>query len=271
MSRAIPAAIAQEFSIFLTPRRAVVRTVKLRSFYRSKAHSFASRGGVNPAQGQKTNATKVGINVRFDQQPNGNASGMDLTPAPITIDGQANPISGGGNPNCNQLNDVSATSLPLPEDPSFTPATMSQGGSQQGPGPRLADLQAYWSNHHPGTLPAGVTTRWQIYQLEVARTGNAGTWLTDAIEPHGPVCAPASTEVPPEFVANRRLVQVAIIDCNYWNVHGNAVNDIIITSYADFFIIQPTGSNHYINVEYVGKHDINANGSLLRQIVELVR
>ena len=133
----------------------------------------------------------------------------------------------------------------------------------------MTDLQAYWSNHHPGPLPEGMTTRWQIYQLEVAETGNAGIWNTDAAEPHGPVCAPASTEVAPEFVADRRLIKVAVVDCLYWGVHGNAVNNIPLTTYADFFLIRPSDGNIY--TEYVGKNQINGANSLLRLIVQLVR
>ena len=55
---------------------------------------------------------------------------------------------------------------------------MSQGGSQTiGTGPALTDLQAYWSNHHPGTLPAGVTTRWQIYQVRGRRDRKRGNMV----------------------------------------------------------------------------------------------
>jgi Flp pilus assembly protein TadG len=242
--------------------------VEIKKFLSQQRPKFCFTGSINPAQGQKTNATISGINVRFDQQPSGNTSGMDLTPAPITIDGQSNPINNGSG-NCSKLNDVSAQSLPLPHDPSFTPPTMSQGGGQQGPGPLLTDLQTYWSNHHPGPLPEGITTRWQIYQLEVAETEDAGIWNTDAAEPHGPVCAPASTEAAPEFVADRRLLKVAVVDCRYWGVHGNAVNNIPLTTYADFFLIRPSDGNIY--TEYVGKNQINGANSLLRLIVQLVR
>jgi Flp pilus assembly protein TadG len=243
--------------------------VEIKKFLSQQTPQFCFTGGTSPAQGQKTNATIVGINVRFDQQPNGNTSGLDLTPAPIKISGQANPANKQGRVNCNQQNDVSAQSFPLPHDRSFTPPTMSQGGSQQGSGPTLADLQAYWSNHHPGSLPADVTTRWQIYQLEVTGSGDAGIWKTDAVEPHGPVCAPTNTEVAPEFAAGRRLLKVAVVDCLYWGVHGNAVNNIPITTYADFFLIRPSDGNIY--TEYVGKNQINGGNSLLRLIVQLVR
>jgi hypothetical protein len=233
-------------------------------FVSQQTPQFCFNGGTSPAQGQKKNATIVGINVRFDQRPSGNITGLDLTPAPVKIDGQASPVG-----NCGKLYDVSAHSLPLPQDRSFTPVTLSDGGSQQGSGPELTDLQAYWANHHPGNLPAGVTTRWQIYQLEVAGLGNAATWLTDTAEPHGPVCAPNRTEVSPEFSAHRRLLTVAVVDCLYWKVHGHAMNQIPVNTYANFFLIRPSDGNIY--TEYVGRNHLNGANSLLRLIVQLVR
>ena len=53
--------------------------------------------------------------------------------------------------------------------------------------------------------------------------------------------APLSVQVT-RIVAERRIVKVAVVDCLYWGVHGNAVNNIMINTYADFFIIRPTGS-----------------------------
>jgi hypothetical protein len=250
----------------------------IKIFLSKQTPTVCFTAGTNPAQGQKTNATNVGINVRFDQQPNGNTSGLDLTPAPITIDGKANPVNRQGNRNCNQLNDVSGLSFPMPPDPPPFQSVGGSGGSQIGPGVALADLQAYWSNHHPIAtfpFPAGATTRWEIYQAEVALANNPSAWLTDGVEPHGPVCAPASTEVPPEFVAERRILHVAVVDCLYWGVRGNSVNDITINTYADFFVTNPTpqsGPNAgQIYTEFVQKHQVNTTNSKLHRIVQLVR
>jgi hypothetical protein len=157
------------------------------------------------------------------------------------------------------------------------PSLATTGSTSIGNGPALADLQAYWTNHHPGTLPAGVTTRYQIYSLEIARTGNAGIWNTDGVEPHGPQCAPANTEVLPEYVASRRILNVAVVDCQYWNVHGNAVNDVTINTYANFFITKPTDQNGNIYTEYVSQCTTsptctdNITASQIHRIVHLVR
>lgn len=244
---------------------------------------LCSTAGTRPAQGQKTNATQIGINVRFDQQPNGDVTGLDQTPAPIKIDGYV-PRNGTNFCDGNLVNDTPTPysncatdhtiSCPLPRDQTFS-SVGSSGGSQIGGGPALTDLQAYWSNHHPGILPTGVNTRYQIYQLEVAGTGNAKTWLTDTVEPHGPQCALASTEVPPEFAASRRVVPIAVVDCLYWGVKGNSVNKIRINSYADFFLTEATPSSGStsgnIYTEFVTTHHTDENGSGLHSIVRLVR
>ena len=252
----------------------------IQRFLSQQTRGLCFTGGTSPAQGQKTNATVNGINVRFDQQPPPDVSGMDLTPAPIKIDGLS-PIGGRSN-SCDRPGNVSAFSLPLPQDPLPLQRVGGIGGSQIGGGVALLHLREYWSNHHPGALPTGITTRWQVYSLEVAGTGDAGTWLTeeaatwltDTVEPHGPQCAPASTQVSPEFAADRRILHVAVVDCLYWGVQGNAVNNIPINTYADFFITHPTPQSGInagnIYTEFVAKHQIGNSGPL-RRLVQLVR
>jgi hypothetical protein len=190
---------------------------------------------------------------------------LDQTPGPVKIDGFA--PTGGHGASCNNPSDVSATSLPLPSGTFNSP--IGSTSTTSGP-PSNASLSAYWTNHHPGTLPAGITTRWQLYQQEVAGTGNAGIWLTDGTEQHAPTCAPASARTGPEFVATRRIMSVAVVDCQFWNVHGNAVNDIPINTYLDYFLTQASDGNIY--AEYVGEHSLAAgNATGLHLIVQLVR
>lgn len=240
--------------------------------YLSQQSNFqCASSGLSPAQGSKTNATIIGINVRFDQQPNGQGqlTGLDQTPAPITIDGQNPPTNPSGNRNCNpsQLNDVSGVSLPLPDDVLGAPT--GSVASSSGP-PPVGSLTSYWSNHHPGTMPGGYTTRWQIYQDEVGAIGNAATWTTDTTEPHGPVCAPTNLESGPKYTAQRRIMSLAVVDCQFWGVGGNKVNNIPINSYLDFFLTKPSDGNIY--AEYVGAHSLGAgNATGLRMVVQLVR
>jgi hypothetical protein len=252
--------------------------------------SSCTVGSVGPAPGQKTNATIDGINVRFDQQTNninGSNSGVDQTPAPIKIGGLK--LSNGKNfCNFNQL--VSDTppessyastcannpsiSCALPRDPDL-PAP-NAGGIVSGSGPSQADLQAYWSNHHSTpfstAFPSGVTTRYDIYLKEVSGVND---WLTDGVEPHAPQCAPSSTMVPPDYAASRRVVHVALLDCVYWGIQGNSVNNVRLNRYADFFLTEPVpsggteGGNIY--AEYIGDFRADQQGSKLHSIVRLVR
>jgi Flp pilus assembly protein TadG len=241
---------------------------------------LCSTAGVSPVRGQKTNATQIGINVRFDQQPNGNVTGLDQTPAPIKIDGY---VPRNSTNFCNgNLSNVTSTpysncatnqavSCALPRDQSFT-SVGGSGGIQIGSGVTRSDLEAYWSNHHPGTLPGGATTRWQVYQLEVAGRGDAGTWLTDQVEPHGPQCAPDGV-LP--GTASRRVIPVAVVDCRYWGVQGNSINNLRIGTYADFFLTEATPMSGItkgnIYTEFITMHRADEAGGGLHNIVRLVR
>ena len=134
---------------------------------------------------------QAGMNVRFDSPI---ASGDQSLSAPVVIDGftssgsgfncnryapsqggSGQPTPAGSGPDWSQYTDASgvpanystlcstpSTSCPLPRDRTIT--------NNMGNGVNAADLQAYWQNHHSGSLPAGATTRYQIYQQEVAGT-----------------------------------------------------------------------------------------------------
>jgi hypothetical protein len=258
------------------------------NFLSKQSVGSCSTGGISPAQGQKTNATVDGINVRFDQAPQ-NSTGLDTQPAPVKIDGmipksgggggKGNGGGGGGGNNACKVNQLtqstptpysacannSTVSCALPTDASFT-SVGGSGGSKIGNGVSLTDLQNYWSNHHgTTTLPAGVTTRFQAYTAEVNGTGSAATWNTESVEKHAPQCLTPGTET----TLNRRVIHVAIVDCNYWGIKGNSVNNIRISKYADFFLIKPSDGNIY--TEFIGTHGIDTTGSGLHSIVRLVR
>jgi hypothetical protein len=251
-----------------------------------------STAGTNPAQGQKTSATKNGINVRFDQPPSGNTTGFDVTPAPIVIDGINTYVQGNSchtnsvtptSPNFDPTNYsttcTSSGSCPLPWDQSFT-SVGGSGGSQIGAGVSTTDLQTYWTNQHNATLPTGVTTRYGAYQCELGVgpfNGVAGcppTQLSNSNESASPACNVAG-EIASEYNYTRRIISIAVVDCLYWGVQGNRVNDIPINTYADFFLTNSVPSsgpnNGNIYTEYVGKHNIGEFGGGLYRIVHLVR
>src|SRR2546430_11075018 len=108
----------------------------------------------------------------------------------------------------------------MPRDRTYT--------NNVGSGLTLADLQAYWKNHHgTSTLPTGVNTRWKAYQCEMGLGQFAGvagcppTWQTDTVENHVPVCT--NSTVPPTDTAklSRRILNVGVVDCSYWGITGN--------------------------------------------------
>src|SRR4029077_11397240 len=168
---------------------------------------------------------QAGMNVRFDSPQ---AAGDQSLSAPVVIDGFK---SSGSGYNCNRIDpnlcpppgntcsgipatpsgfaqadsnstayDNSCTnnpgSCPLPRDRTIT--------NNVGNGVNASDLQAYWKNHHSGSLPAGVSTRYQIYQQEASGKATFPA-ASEAAEPHAPVCAKATVGT-----ASRRVINVGI-------------------------------------------------------------
>jgi hypothetical protein len=70
-------------------------------------------------------------------------------------------------------------------------------------------------------------------------------------------------------------MHVAVIDCVYWGIHGNSVNNIRLNKYADFFITEPVpaggteGGNIY--AEFIASFVASQQGSKLHTVVRLVR
>ena len=138
----------------------------------------------------------------------------------------------------------------------------------KGSGVNRDDLQAYWSNHHSGTLPAELTTRWQVYQQEVKDLDSAGvaafTSASEAREPARPQCEKGL----PAGGADRRLINVAVLDCDYWGIKGRS--DLPVpTLTARFFMTEPAQADGSIFAELVDIMPVNASGGPVRQIVRL--
>jgi Flp pilus assembly protein TadG len=139
------------------------------------------------------------------------------------------------NPNSSTNTNPACISCPLPRDRTFT--------NNVGNGPNLTDLQAYWQNHHSGSLPSGVTSRYQIYQGEAS---GSYAFISDAAEPHAPLCT--NSTVGP---ASRRVFTVAATDCTYWGITGTKPlppTNLLI----QFFITEPALDDGSIFAEYVG-------------------
>lgn len=224
---------------------------------------------MTPKTGSMTTDVKNGINVRFDQQPNGNTKGMDLTPAPIKIDGMAPDASCTSSRSVNPASFVNPTtyncrgnSCPLPRDNPLP--TTGATGIGTGPTSTLAGLNTYWLNHHGATWPTingTPVTRYQAYRQEIGMTG----WLTDGVEQHDPQCSKASVG---DFT--RRLINVAVIDCHYWALSGGSVNNTPFNRYAQFFLTEPSPDGT-VYAEFVQTVTTKTQSSNMHKIVQLVR
>jgi hypothetical protein len=174
-------------------------------------------------------------------------------------------------------------SCPLPRDhvfektfesgSAFSGLVWGQGLQNSDP-----DLQNYWKNHHGSspypTPPDGVAPRWYLYNKEVS--DNSLPWPSDVVEQHLPgqrdSCSQSTVGS-----ALRRLIDVAVVDCNYWNSTGST--DLPpVTMNAQFFMTEPatitTGSGStQITIwgELVSTSTANSGSGAVHQVVTLVR
>ena len=138
-------------------------------------------------------------------------------------------------------------SCPLPRDRTFT--------TNVGNGATTADLQAYWNNHHSGSLPsipANTAPRYYIYQQEASGAAPF-TAASDAAEPHAPACTNSTIGN-----VSRRVVNVAVVDCNYWSIKGHSNPIPAASLVAQFFMTEPADSNGGIHGEFIGCFSTNS-------------
>ena len=180
-------------------------------------------------------------------------------------------------------------SCPLPRDrvfeKTFDSGSAFSSGLVWGQGANETDLENYWKNHHGQDLPElpdGVAPRWYLYNKEV--TDKSLPWPSDAVEPHVPgqsatggghteVACTASTAGTPL----RRLIDVAVVDCDYWSTTGSSELPPI-TMNAQFFITEPArvtngGGSTQISIwgELVSTSSANSGSGAVHQVVTLVR
>lgn len=175
---------------------------------------------------------------------------------------------------------VRVGSCPLPRDRDLGADGKSWFSVRQGSGPKLEDLEAYWSNHHTAAYPAGVTTRYGLYMKEVANLDKPGYFdavgLPNSTEPPADACEASSVGD-----ASRRLINVAIVDCGHWSLSGASTRLPIFTKYAQFFLTEPATDNYTgatgageqgkMYVEFVKSYDVNEEGGAIFQQIDLVK
>lgn len=225
----------------------------------SPAACYANQ--INPRPGQDVNAVRNGINTRFDHRITGNTSGMDLSPAPNVIDGVSTVLQGGGSGSCNET-DLAGVGR-MPRDATMT----GWSGVDIGDGPTLTDLQNYWDYHYSSAMPAlSANTRYEVYRKELNLDGDGAPAKRAGTESAVPLCRPT----PSTSGYKRRIISVALVDCQHWAVRGNAVNNIRATKYADFFITESTPTDGSIYTEFV-QHVTPESNSNIHRIIQLYK
>lgn len=156
-------------------------------------------------------------------------------------------------------------SCPLPRDRTLTTTATAWASFSKGTGVDPADIRAYWDNQHGSTTWTYATTptRYQVFLDEVAAISTQPPSFWASGEPHLPVCNAATT-------AERRMVNVAIVDCNHWEIRGTSRPLPIFTKVARFFITEPATAAGEIYAEYVTSADVNSSDGIIYQNVKLV-
>jgi Flp pilus assembly protein TadG len=237
----------------------------IRNLLSSQTPNFCYVNRLSPRTGQAVAKVSDGINVRFDIPVNGSTMGLDQAPSPDVIKGLV-PKSGQA---CNgQYSDLGASAR-FPLDTSWT----NYGNLQIGNGAMIFP-NSYWQYHHGANWPsdllsAGQANRYLAYQRELTMNPTVLPGTESAI----PVCN-ATT---PESTAQRRIISVAVVDCQANKVKGNSNVNIPSTSYIDFFITQPSlnysnlQNNGEVWAEFVKLNTPQSADSRLHQIVQLYR
>jgi hypothetical protein len=239
---------------------------ELRNLLSQSVPHFCYVNNVSPRPGQAANSVADGINVRFDIQPQSNnqIGGLDQTPAPNVIKGQIP-----RNSSCNQWDAALG--------PNNTPATLpgasntvQQGHLWVGTTMDTSDANNYWQYHHGSNWPATLTTRYAAYQLERGQTGTPPAFVNvPPRESPAPSCAPLAVRNAGDD--SRRILSVAIVNCQAQGVQGNTNTSVMTNKYADFFLTKPVGQDGVIWAEFVRFLTPTTPGTKLRQIVQLVR
>jgi Flp pilus assembly protein TadG len=225
--------------------------------------NFCYVDSVSPRPGAIAQNVAQGVNARFDVKPNGggaNMTGMDWTP-------DLNVVKGNTDNEC--FASVSTGNSPLDpaaELPGATGFTDSGGGSIYSSTVDTAGQASYMAAHHAsaGTWPSG-WTRYQMYQHEVD-----GSIAFDGTSNETMAKAPTCNGV--TAAADRRIVSVAIIDCDPANpITGNKYKFLESRKYADFFLTRPVGPDNIIWAEFVRFMTPTSDGTKLHHIVQLYR
>jgi len=223
---------------------------------------------MNPGQQVSVHA---GFNVRFDiyDQPLHN----DMATANFAPDLNVTKGAYKSDPNkCTQSNlygddepdeDDYVDTVALPRD-----SDVNTNINRIGTGLTQTELQDYWSVNNPtlngGTLPIGITTRYQAYQYE---TANGIPNASPTGENGNPTCAPAG-------VPDRRRMVTAVINCIEHGIQGSE-NGVPVIEFMEMFLTEPAsepgGGGSQIYAEIISVVQPGGNDGILHEFPVLYR
>ena len=212
-----------------------------------------------------------GINVRFDIYSKNGLSPTTYPPAPNVRKGMVTQIDNKGA--CSYVAPTGTQTsqyMGLPRDNCLN---SSQGCAGTTGFARLGDgvwnITTYWQvNHGTTTLPTGLysdSSRWDVYNYEIKHPE-----LTNVAESTLPQCNTNYLADP-----KRRMIYVALIDCNANQVKGSG-GPYPVQAFASIFVTEPAGSPPSADIygEIVDITTKAGNGTLdnfLRDEVQLYR
>lgn len=118
------------------------------------------------------------------------------------------------------------------------------------------DFEAYWAEHHPGTVPPGgwnnlsPPSRWEVYNWEISQNA-----IPEAGQPT-PEHLYTGEYPPPPSVPERRMIHVAVLSCEALGVTGGRRSGVIFEpdGFARIFLTAPAEGppDGRIHGEYLG-------------------
>jgi hypothetical protein len=249
-------------------------TQDLVNFLATTGPTGCTSAGLNIRPGNPTPAPD-GLNVRFDKYPKnggqlgGNAKGNQCyAPAPNVTKGTVpfvNPKNGKSDA-CDPVAPANQTQAKaLPRDNCLAAGNCSIGNLGNG----QWDLAGYWAVNHGGAPPAGLTTRYDVYQYEIENNmiPQAGT-PAGHVENGAPACYSGAPEA---ITPERRVLNVGIVNCIAQGVNGNAGN-LTPIAILKGFITEPaddaTGDIYVETVEVIRPND---GSGIVNTMVQLYR
>jgi Flp pilus assembly protein TadG len=259
----------------------------IRNLLSQQSPNFCYVNSVSPRPGQAASSVADGINVRFDMQPSGNnqLDGLDQTPAPIVLKGIIPKVT--GNEACNWTGGLPTQPPSYAAMPGDTDTALNSNGhmweghtmdvgTPSSPGVTPSGANGYWTYHYGTNLPSGITTRSQMYCRERGLALDCLTNPTDPPTAGQPAPTNIGDEKPAPFCSpnspgsdRRRVISVAIVNCQDENAHGNNPPRVRSNTYAEFFLTKPVGSDGVIWAEFLRLMTPQSEGSDLHQVIRL--